>query len=170
MTFASMCNSKCTKDMWFISLFISKSHHYVASRILMRQKIFYIRTISRLVCICNLQHRWKFWTGVSYDCETSEIEWKEWVTEICMTILDFGRPKTYTRSKSKSSSVRWLGWYCRVVSSLKGKRGDHSQKPIRHFNNLVKFGFLNVSLQHNTLIFDLICAHLAHLTIIMEII
>ena len=54
----------------------------------MRQKIFYIRTISRLVCICNLQHRWKFWTGVSYDCETSEIEWKEWVKEICTKNLD----------------------------------------------------------------------------------
>ena len=168
MTFASMCNSKCTKDMWFISLFISKSHHYVASRILMRQKIFYIRKISRLVCICNLQHRWKFWTGVSYDCETSELEWKEWVTEICTKNLDAQKP---TPGQNPSHHLSGgLDDIAELWSSLKGKRGDHSQKPIRHFNNLVKFGFLNVSLQHNTLIFDLICAHLAHLTIIMEII
>ena len=62
------------------------------SRILMWQKRFYIRSISRLVCICNLQHWWKFWTGVSYDCETSELEWKEWVTEICTKNWDAQKP------------------------------------------------------------------------------
>ena len=104
------------------------------------------------------------------DYETSEIKWKEWVPEICMTNLDSARPKAYTRSKSKSISVKLLMILRSCPIEVKGEEETVPKRLIWHFNHLVKSRDRNFWLQHCTLIFDLQCARSAPPTTMMRII